>query len=509
MKNKSRFPCLVTCVMLAVLSTSAEHGRADDEGTRPNILFIFTDDQSHRSVSCYEEAHPWVQTPNIDRLAREGVRFRTAYIGTWCMASRAQMLTGRLPHGIEGLRMQGSYPGNVYDPQQCRFWPAAFREAGYATGMIGKWHTGFDTGAGRDWDYQAVWNHVDPKKYGGYYVNQSISFNGGPPEKVGGYSTDNYTRWAVEFIQGKHRPADRPWYLWLCYDAVHGPYTEAERHRNDYRDADPVPIPQDIYPPRPTKPRYMQKYGKWKPNEEGQPVSGKRTLDQSVQKYNRAVRALDEGVGQVLAALEETGQLDDTLIVYTSDQGFAWGQHGFAWKYAPYDANLLAPLLVRLPGRVAQGKVCELPVAGVDLIPTFFTMAGIPLPWEMHGHNLSGLLADPDADWPHPVLLEQTRWFYGSDTKRIPPPNQARWGGVPWYVLLREGKYKYIRTLEEDEIEELYDLEADPDELNNLAYDDAHQPRLEEFRRKLVAELKRTDAPFVENLPPPRSAVER
>jgi len=489
-------------LFILVLCTGVESAAAVAQ-RRPNILFIFTDDQSHRSVSCYDESHPWVRTPNIDRLAAEGLRFEHAYMGTWCMASRAQLLTGRHPHGIESLRMQGAYPGSTYDPEQCRFWPAEFRRAGYATGMIGKWHTGFDSGHGRDWDYQAVWNHVDPKRYGGYYRGQSISFNGGPPEKVGGYSTDNYTRWAVEFIRGEHRPAGRPWYLWLCYDAVHGPYTEAQRHRGDYRDAEPVPVPEDIYPPRPTKPRYMHQYGKWKRGDDGRPTNGRRTLDQCVQKYNRAVRALDEGVGRLLAALKETGQLDHTLVVYTSDQGFAWGQHGFAWKYAPYEANLRAPLLVRLPGTVAEGKVCRRPVGGVDLVPTFFSLAGVELPWEMH----SPLLADPAADWPHRVMIEQTRWFYGSDTAEIPPAEQSRWGGVPWYVFLRDGRYKYIRTLEPDEVEELYDLESDPEELVNLAYDPAQRERLEGLRNELHAELRRTGAPFADKLPAPRIAT--
>ncbi len=331
---------LVACCTASVWCAVPETDRTSDR-SRPNILFIFTDDQSHRSVGCYDEAHPWVKTPNIDHLAKEGVRFESAYIGTWCMPSRAQMLTGRLPHGIQSMRMQGEYPGSVYQPQQCPFWPSAFRKAGYSTGMIGKWHTGFDTGAGRDWDHQAVWSHVDPRQFGGYYVNQSISFNGSPPEKVDGYSTDNYTKWGVEFIQGKHRPKHKPWFLWLCYDAVHSPYTEAKRHAKDY----------------------------------------------------------------------------------------------------------------------------------------------------------------PDADWPHPVLIEQTRWFYGSDTDEIPAAEQACWDSVPWYLLLRHGQYKYIRTLVPDEIEELYDLETDPKELVNLALDPGHRETLQEYRRRLLDELRRTKVGMMENLP--------
>jgi len=234
-----------TVALLAVLLAGSRGAE------RPNILFIYSDDQSHRTVGCYrEEAYPWVRTPHIDRLAARGVRFRHAYIGTWCMPSRATLLTGRHPHGVESMRMEGKYPGSVYDPQKCPFWPKEFRRQGYVTAQIGKWHTGTDTGFGRDWDYQIVWNRpAHPDNAPKYYDDQLLSFNGGPPTRTEGYSTDNYTRWAEEFIRGKHREAGKPWYLWLCYGAVHGPSTPADRHRRDYPDVE-VPVPADLYPPR-------------------------------------------------------------------------------------------------------------------------------------------------------------------------------------------------------------------------------------------------------------------
>jgi arylsulfatase A-like enzyme len=491
---------LAQATAFSVLGTSSALAESP-KARRPNILYLFTDDQSIRSVSCYPEAHTWVDTPNIDRLAEQGVRFTHCYTGAWCMPSRATALTGRLPHGIESMRMVGRYPGSTYDPDKCPFWPAVFREHGYFTGMIGKWHTGADTGHGRDWDYSAIWDHTQPKIYGGYYTGQKISFNGAAPEPVGGYSTDNYTRYAVEFIAERAKEPSKPWYLWLCYDAVHGPYTPASRHRDAYQSVPPVAVPTDIFPPRPDKPSYMKHYGVWKKGDDGRPVG----LDKAVRKYNRAVRAVDEGVGKVLRALKQTGQLEKTLIVFTSDQGFAWGQHGFAWKYAPYDANLRAPLIVRLPGKVAENKVCRRPVGGQDLIPTFFAVAEIPLPWEMHGRALTPLLKDPEVDWDHPVLMENTKYYYGKDTQRSKRPG---WNGVPWWVFLRKGKYKYIRTLVENEVEELYDLQDDPAELVNLALEPEYRATVLSFRQQLIDELRRTRAGMVENLPPVRALPE-
>ncbi len=466
--------------------------------SRANILYIFADDLSHRAVGCCPEAHDWVHTPNIDRLAKEGVRFTTCYTGAWCQPSRATALTGRLQHGVEWMKA-----GNHSSEQPCPFWPAAFRKAGYHTGIIGKWHTGKDKGHGRAWDYSAIWDHVQSNAY---YVGQSIDFNGGPPEKVGGYSTDNYTTWAVEYVKARAKQPGQPWYLWLCYDAVHHPFQEAARHQDDYRETPLVRVPQDIYPPRPDKPRYMRDYGVWRRGKNGRPVCTRRTpahlgrtLTVAVQQYNRAVRALDEGVGEVMAALEATGQLDKTVVVFTSDQGYAWGQHGFAWKYAPYDANLRAPLLVRYPKRFPRGAVCTKPVGGHDLIPTFFALAGIDLPWKMHGRDILPMLENPQAEWDEPVMLENLRNYYGSDTNA---GHGRGMGGVPWWIFLRKGKYKYIRTLVANEVEELYDLETDPEELHNLAVKKEYHDLLARFREMLIAELRRTDAGMANNLPP-------
>ncbi len=272
------FVLMVLLVLMAPLwpgASASADGPASSAGKvakRPNILFIYTDDQSHRTVSSYPEAYGWARTPNVDRLAERGVRFTSAYIGTWCMPSRATLLTGLLSHGVQSMKMEGPYPGSTYDPEQCRFWPKVFREHGYFTAQIGKWHTGTDTGFGRDWDFQIVWNRpkfTDNATH--YYYDQLITFNGGETRRIKEYSTDSYTRWAEEFIRGEHRDPDKPWYLWLCYGASHDPFTPADRHLEGYPDVS-ISTPADIYPPRPGKPAYMQEVEFWVRGSRGRPV---------------------------------------------------------------------------------------------------------------------------------------------------------------------------------------------------------------------------------------------
>jgi arylsulfatase A-like enzyme len=501
---QNRITCSAVFVLLFLCGIGIRSTIAAEESKRPNILFIYTDDHSYRTVGCYPQSYPWARTPTIDRLAREGVRFESAYIGTWCMPSRAMLLTGHHQFGVESMRMEGPYPGSVYDPSKCPFWPSVFRNNGYYTAQIGKWHTGVDTGYGRDWDFQIVWNRPKYTKTNqNYYYDQPITYQGGETKILKRYSTDQYTDWAVDFIQGKGRDAKKPWYLWLCYGAVHSPYTPADRHLKEYPDIK-VPTPADVFPPRPGKPDWAQKIDFWQKGSDATPIWRDRTLTSWVRQYHRGVLAIDEGVKRLLASLKETGQRENTLIVFTSDQGFAWGQHGFRHKVAAYDSNIRSPLIISMPGRIPQGSVCPSPVGGVDLVPTIFRFAGLDVPWEMHGHDLSPLLKNPKANWPHPVLLAATGRKYGSDTDVIPTGEDVFHGPIPWYVMLRKGNYKYVRPLNANDLEELYDLRKDPDELTNLAAKPEHQNRLKSLRAAAIAELRRTGAGFADRMPPVR-----
>jgi arylsulfatase A-like enzyme len=476
---------------------------------KPNILVIYTDDQSYKTVGCYPESWPWVKTPHIDALAKAGVRFRGAYLGAWCMPSRASLLTGRQPHGIESMRMQGPYPGSTYDPKQCPFWPARLRTAGYHTAHIGKWHTGTDAGFGRDWDYQIVWNRPrHPENAGAYYEKQILAING--VEKwQDGYPADNYTKWAVEYIKGAHRDRGKPWFLWLCYGSIHGPSKPAARHRGRYREAR-VPEPADLLGPWPGKPSYLKNTLAWRKTRDGKVVavtSGEKVGDEAggkgiefadwVRQVNECVPALDEGVGQLVAALKQTRQWQNTLVIYTADQGFAMGEHGLRTKIAPYDASYRSPLIVSMPGTVAAGKVCKQSANAPDLVATLFHVAGVKPPADLHGRDLTPLLKDPAAEWPYPCLYEHTGDHFGADVAKVlkENPKAALYQKIPWYTAVVHDGWKYIRYLQPGVPEEMYDLNAEPEELKNVIVEPRHAERLRRLRKALAAELKRSAAP--------------
>lgn len=473
----------------------------------PNILFIFTDDQSHRTVSSYPEAYDWARTPHIDTLAASGIRFSHAYMGSWCMPARATLLTGLQQHNIPSLHRVGPYPGAEYDPKNLRFWPKEFRENGYNTAQIGKWHVGTDTGYGRDWDYQYVWVRPvpTPENAREYYVDQNIILNGKPIGTVEAYATDNYTNRAVEFIHGEYRDPEKPWYLWLCYTGIHGPFTPADRHLDAYPDVD-IPAPADLYPPRPGKPEYSGQYGVWKKDADGNPRYLNRgqlgdTLYDATRKYHQAALSVDEGVGRLIESLKATGQIENTLVVFTADQGFAWGQHGFRHKRAPYAANIQVPFIVSMPGTIPGNKVCPSPVGGIDLIPTFFNFAGLDVPWEMDGRDMSPLLMDPDRAWDRPVFLSFTLESFRPNTEDIQPPPVYTGNNMPWYSFVVNDRYKYIQTYVENEIPELYHIDNDPDELHNLALNPEYREIVKKQKTLLASELKRTHAKFVDKLP--------
>ena len=494
-------PGAAVLAALVAMLAAPECRAAEASHGRPNILFIYADDHSPRMVSCYEHAYRMAHTPNIDALAAGGVRFAAAYLGGWCMPSRASLLTGLHPHSIESLRMEGEYPGSAYDPDRCRFWPAAFRRHGYQTAQIGKWHVGTDAGFGRDWDFQMVWNRpANPDNAGAYYESQVIDVNG-ERRTVAGYSTDFYTDWACDYIRGEGRTAERPWFLWLCYGAIHGPTIPAERHLGARAGA-VADLPADIVGPRPGKPSYLVNTQKWSRDAAGEIVQSGSTKTHAewLRQAHECLMSVDEGVGRLLEALRESGQLDNTLVIYTSDQGFANGEHGMRQKVAPYEATYASPFVVSMPGTIPAGGVCRQSVNAPDVVVTLFALAGLELPWAMPGRDFTSLLHDPAAaSWERPTLYVHTGQEYGAAVSAaIRSRSKATHAGVPYYAAVRQGDLKYVRYFIADEPEELYDLGSDPEELVNRIDDPTYAAHRERLRHAWRDELERAGTDFLD-----------
>jgi arylsulfatase A-like enzyme len=263
--------------------------------------------------------------------------------------------------------------------------------------------------------------------------------------------------------------------------------------------------------PWPGKPDYLKNTLAWRKDKDGKiraAPSGEKVGDvggQAIEyaawarQMNECVPVIDEGVGELVKVLKKTGQLENTLIIYTADQGYAMGEHGMRMKIAPYDASYRSPLIVSMPGTIPEGKVCKRVVNMPDLVATFFRFAGVKPPSDLHGRDISPLLKNPGAEWPHACLYEYTGEHFGDDVAKVlqDEPKKAIYQKVPWYTATVQDGWKYIHYLQPGVPEELYDLNTDPEELKNLVSDAKHAKRLSALREAMTAELKRTNAAVV------------
>lgn len=466
---------------------------------RPNVLYIFTDDQSVRTVGCYPDAYPWVKTPNIDALADRGVLFHNVYMAAYCVPSRVSFLTGNLPHAAQGDFGGKALVGAALaqEEKEHPFWPRRLRDSGYRTGMIGKWHIGSRPPAvGLDWDTAIHWRSQREELFGGYYNGQKVSINGAPPTDLEGYSVDRHTDLAVEFIKDRAKGAgDKPWLLWLCLCGVHAPIEPAERHQGALADVGPIPAPAS-FTQRDGKPAYIRDMHtpRWD------------KVEPKIRRYHECVMALDENVGRLMRTLEESGQLENTVVIFAADQGIAYGQHGLvAKKDAPYDAALRGPLIIRWPGHFAENQTTYEPVNQTDVVRTIHEITALkPLP-TMDGESLVPLLEKPrtaklrrgamlmtnvqtQMGQEIPRMIERTRRFIEKGGKGM----EAMYD----WTLIRSGSHKYIAYAGKDREEELYDLEKDSEELVNLAASPEQKPLLKKLRQQAAAELRKTQSGF-------------
>ena len=412
----------------------------DRRDARPNIVFVLADD--HRYDFLGAAGHPWLETPNLDRLATEGVRFAQAFVTTsLCSPSRASFLTGQYAHRHGVVANETTDLG-----ADVPTFPQLLQVAGYRTAFVGKWHMarwarprpGFDrwVAFSRQGDYQRNTLNVD----GAWVLAE-------------GYVTDVLTDYALDFLADSDR---RPFLLCLSHTAVHQPFTPAPRHADLYRDA-PVAAVDSLAAAPAASGRQ----------------DGTVAIDRvaMVRDYARTLAALDESLGRILAALEARGILDNTVVIYAGDNGYLFGDRGGLWdKRVAYDPSIRIPLIVRYPPRFPAGTVCDELALNLDVAPTLLTLAGVPLPAAMQGRDL---LALADGTATRDAFLYE----YFADT-----------GQVPTILALRSRQYKLVTYPENRELpDELYDLARDPAERRDLAADPAAAAVLADLRARLAA----------------------
>lgn len=446
---------------------------------RPNFLVVLVDDQRFDAMS--NMGHPWLETPHIDRLAAEGVRFENAFVTTsLCSPSRASFLTGRHAHSHGVIN---NLAGNL-SPEAATY-PRLLQQAGYRTAFVGKWHMGAVTAPQPGFDY---WLSFPGQ---GEY-SDPLLIEGERQFRAAGYVTDLLQAHAEGWLERWGRGSrERPFCLVLSHKAAHAPYDPAPRHRGRYADRT-VPQPPNWLDDLAAKPEVLRRHKQVGPGAGGDesdragpvlPALPSKPWDGSrrrLQRYFETLLAVDEGVGRLLAVLEELGVADDTMVVYTSDNGFLMGAHRLGDKRLAYEESMRIPLLVRYPRAAPAGARPEPMALNIDLAPTLLDYAGSELPATMQGRSLRPLLegAAPTG-WRDHFLYAYYR---------------ERWlESLPTTLAVRTARWKYIVYPEaEGANEELYDLRRDPVEMRNLAADEGHAAELARMRRLLAESQSRT-----------------
>ena len=472
--------------------------------TRPNIIFIMTDDHASHAMSCYGSKIN--KTPNLDRIANEGIKFDNCFCtNSICAPSRAVILTGKYNH-INGVT------DNIreFDPTQ-ETYTKILKENGYQTAMIGKWHlksepVGFD------------YYNVLPGQ--GHYYNPDMKENG-VLKRFEGYVTDIVTDKAIEFLD--QRDTESPFCMVYQHKAPHRSWMPGPDYLDMYEDID-IPEPDNLLDKYGTKsaasldqemeimnhtfPGYDLKIT---PPEAGQDenmyyAAYNRMTDEQkkawdaayeprnkafheanlkgddlvrykyqryIKDYLRCIASVDDNVGRVLDYLDEKGLTDNTIVVYTSDQGFYLGDHGWFDKRFMYEESLRMPMLVRYPGVIKPGSVTDEIAVNIDFAPTFLDYADLPIPEDMQGESLRPILeGDSPEDWRESMYYHYYEY--------------PSWHMVKRHYGVRTKRYKLIHFYYDIEAWELFDLEKDPREMKNLYDDPAYAGIVTELKAELV-----------------------
>lgn len=453
MERRNIFIYAFLIVSLFIQSCQTTKGDENSKYQPPNLVVVLVDDLRWDEFGL--AGHNYIQTPYIDRIASEGIWFTNAFATTpLCSPSRASFLTGQYAHS-HGIT---DNTDRSIRSHQLETFPMKLDSLGYETAFIGKWHMGNDNTSRPGFDFWAALKGQGEANDPEFNVN-------GKKVNTSGYVTDILTDFSVNFI--KAQKPETPFLLYLSHKGLHpnlhqdatgkvtsiggGGFISAERHKGMYED--------DVFERRPNafvtpvdKPALMREI-------EGLPPLGRETAtpENVIRERAEMLMAIDEGLGRILKELEEKGELDQTAILLAGDHGYWYGEHGLnEERRLAYEEALRIPMLIRYPPLIEMGTTSDKLVLNIDIAPTFITLAGGEPNEAIEGASLLSLMKGKDpADWRTSFLME-----YYTDTVW---PRMLNLG----YKGIRNERYKYIQYTDLEGMDEFYDLEKDPYELNN------------------------------------------
>lgn len=435
--------------------------RPQPRTARPNVLLVIMDDMRWDLMGC--AGHPFIRTPALDRLAREGARFANAFVClSLCSPSRASFLTGLYPHihGVLGNR-------TPLDFDRLTTFPQRFQRAGYRTAMFGKWHMGVDADPKPGFDHWACFRGQ------GTYFDPQVNLNG-ELTKHEGFTDDVTTTMAAEWMTSD---AGRPFVCILGFKSCHSPFEPPPRAAALYAEVT-IPRPPSFETTTPAHPAWTRPF-----DDAGHTPYSRIPIDELTRRFARLVTAADDNIGRLLAALARVDQLDTTVVIFTSDNGFLLHEHGLYDKRAMYEESIRIPLLIRYPPLVRRAVVHDMAL-NVDLAPTLYDLLGVEGAEQTQGLSLLAALSGRRRT-PRSVF------FYQYD-------REAPYS-TPSLMGVRTPAWKLVKYQEDAQSHELYDLKKDPFEMVNQF----ENPRFRARRGALERELDRL-APLAQTRRPLR-----
>jgi arylsulfatase A-like enzyme len=436
-----------------------------------NVIFILTDDHRYDYMG-FTGKVPWLETPNMDKMASEGAYFKNAFVTTsLCSPSRASILTGQFSHVHTIIDNYAPNPGNL------TFFPEYLQKAGYQTAFLGKWHMG-DHGD----EPQPGFDHWESFVGQGVYYNPRLNING---ERIkysdSTYITDLLTEHSIDWLE--NRDENKPFFMYLSHKAVHAEFEPAVRHKGRYKNKK-IPLPPTFEQTKTGEYRDL----KWPEWVKRQRVSwhgvdymyhNNDGFQDMVARYCETLLGVDESIGKVMDYLKKEGLDKSTLVIYMGDNGFSWGEHGLIDKRHFYEESVKVPFLVRCPEIFKGGKEITSMVQNIDIAPTLLELAGVKKPDYMAGESFMQLLNGDDNGWRDKIFYEYY-WEYDFPM-------------TPTVFGIRTDKYKYMRYQGIWDTNELYDIENDPDEINNIIDLPEHQELVKEMANQLYNWLEDTE----------------